>query len=161
MNDVLTTHPHYLFVYGTLKRPWGNNGLLVKHKSRFIGEACTMENFVLTAGFPFVWQPGEALHKVYKPYLGRIVGELYKLTHAGLEAVDRLEGHPSYYRRTPTTVEIGPEEKPMRFTAGIYLRPQPIAPEELATPQNGFLEWGVERLPLLEPLHPQFKRKER
>lgn len=161
MSPYISTHPYHLFVYGTLKRPWGNHGLLIKHKSRFMGEAMTMDRFVLTESFPYVWKPGAVMQAAYEPYLGHVVGELYAVTAAGLEAVDRLEGHPSYYRRTPIEVMFGPKDDLSHITAGIYLRPTMIEPEQLMEPKKGLLEWGTERLQQLEPQHPQFIRKER
>jgi len=155
-----STHPHRLFVYGTLKRPWGNHRLLVEHKSRFIGDATTLEQFVLTDGFPYVWKPSVKFRGIYTDYLGQVVGELYAVTHEGLAAVDRLEGHPNYYRRTPIQVVFGPEDDQTTVTAGIYLRQESIDPSQLAEPRKGLLEWGTERLQHLERLHPQFERKE-
>jgi gamma-glutamylcyclotransferase (GGCT)/AIG2-like uncharacterized protein YtfP len=159
MSDWLKSHPHCLAVYGTLKRVWGNHDVLTRHGARFISEGRTMEKFVLTEQFPYVWQPGTALQKVYEPYLGQVVVELYRVSDAGLEACDRLEGHPTHYRRTPVTVLFGPEPQPQHITAGLYLRPRSIDPEELMEPKKGLLEWGTVRQLTLEPLHPQFRRK--
>ena len=161
MTDYTMTHPHYLFVYGTLKSPFGNHGLLMRHGSKFISEARTMDKFTLTKDFPFVHRHVRApALAYYQPYLGHVVGELYKVTDSGLEACDRLEGHPRFYCRTPATVEFGHVSAPQRVTAGIYLD-QSLPPnfDKLLTPIDGKLEWGVARNPKLEASHPQFKRK--
>ena len=158
MTDYFTSHPHYLFVYGTLKQPFGNHGVLQRHGARFISAAHTMDRFTLTESFPFVWRPLESAPAAYREYLGQIVGELYKVSDAGLEACDRLEGHPNFYCRTPITVTFGPT--PTHVTAGIYLDPSsPPDVTRLQRPVNGKLEWGVKYNPVLEASHPQFIRR--
>lgn len=152
------THPHYVFVYGTLKRAWGNHRLLVDHKARFISEARTMERFTLTEDFPTIWRSSRAI-PMLEPYLGQIMGELYKVTDAGLEACDRLEGHPHSYCRTPTTVEFGPEAQIQRITAGIYIYHSPAHPDLLQKPVDGKLIWGEKDLPAVLKRQAQFKRQ--
>ena len=161
MTDYTATHPHYLFVYGTLKKPFGNHQVLTTHGAHFISDARTMESaFTLTENFPFVYKPYFAAEReYYRPNMGKIVGELYKVSDAGLEACDRLEGHPHAYCRTPTTVEFGTAAIPQRVTAGLYLYHSGAAHEDLLKPRDGLLEWGVERNLRLERSHPQFQRR--
>lgn len=73
------------FVYGTLRRGFHNHRLL--QDSKFLGEALTVELFVLRArpgGIPFV---GNDLA------LSQVHGELYQISLATLRRLDLLEGH--------------------------------------------------------------------
>lgn len=141
-HDLTDTHPHYLFVYGTLKQGNGNNVVIQRRQGKYIGPAKTVEKFVLSDGFPYVWKPEAAVMRAYTPFLGQVVGDLFKVTHAGLEDCDRLEGHPRHYCRTPITVTYGPEAQAKTVTAGIYLIQREIHPDDLQEPKDGLLEWG-------------------
>ena len=84
-----------VFVYGTLKRGFGNNGFLINQK--FIGVGCTRNKF--------------ALYKDSLPYLvdkpeTPIGGEVYEVDNETLERLDSLEGHPNWYRRKKILVCI-------------------------------------------------------
>lgn len=78
-----------VFVYGTLRRNFGNHGLLAGAK--YICDTKTKEKYLMTAnGVPFV-----------NPYIPntQIVGEVYKITPEILVGLDILEGHPNNYFR--------------------------------------------------------------
>ncbi len=92
LTDLLKTHPHYLMVYGTLKPGHGNNYLIEKHNGKDIGPCRTVGKFVLNDGFPYVWQIKGRRAAGWAEVLGHVVGHLYKVSDAGLEACDRLEG---------------------------------------------------------------------
>lgn len=81
-----------IFVYGTLKRGYGNNRLL--KNSKYLG-SYRVEGLQLWAhpqnkgwGIP---------HAIPGP--GRITGELYEIDYETLMRLDRLEGHPYFYKR--------------------------------------------------------------
>jgi len=78
-----------LFVYGTLKRGFGNNYIL--RNSKFLGSAITEEKFIIyDCGFPCA----------YPDYNGkRIKGEIYQLTDEDFIFTDRLESNGSLYNR--------------------------------------------------------------
>lgn len=78
-----------LFVYGSLKRGYGNNRLL--EKSEFIGVAKTKPEFTMIAygWFPACLVAGKTI----------ITGEVYDVNDGVLDRVDRLEGHPTWYQR--------------------------------------------------------------
>jgi gamma-glutamylcyclotransferase (GGCT)/AIG2-like uncharacterized protein YtfP len=86
-----------LFVYGTLMRDERNHRLLVE--AEFLGEARTVAGFTMIdlGAFPGVVAMGA----------GAIVGEVFRVNAQTLAAVDRLEGHPSFYRRTEIELEGG------------------------------------------------------
>ena len=79
----------YLFVYGTLKRGFGNNPL-IKH-TEFIGEAITIDRFDLSGiGFPCA----------YPNRKGKLLqGEIYNLKGKDFITTDSLEGNGSLYQR--------------------------------------------------------------
>ena len=80
---------HYLFTYGTLKKGFSNHHLL--EGAQFLGPAKTLEKYSMyESGIPFVFK-GEAVSHIY--------GELYRVDELTLKKVDRLEGHPGWYRR--------------------------------------------------------------
>jgi gamma-glutamylcyclotransferase (GGCT)/AIG2-like uncharacterized protein YtfP len=81
-----------VFVYGTLKRGYGNWGALLKDRSVFLGEAVSVgANYImLNGGFPRVLDSANG-HPIF--------GELFEVDRAVLKRLDRLEGHPHWYRR--------------------------------------------------------------
>ncbi len=105
-----------LFVYGTLKRGFGNNLLL--RNAEFVGEATTIESdafIMLTNGrFPAVYrkdQCGDA-----------VSGELYRVTPEELRRVDELEGHPCWYVRQEVETTGGKAWMYFLFPRGNYWR---------------------------------------
>lgn len=81
-----------LFVYGTLRQGRGNHRLL--DGARFLGVRHTQPAFTMVnlGSFPGVLAGGQT----------SIVGEVYEVTDPGMLAkIDRLEGHPQWYVRTP------------------------------------------------------------
>lgn len=81
-----------VFVYGTLKRGYGNNVLL--QDADFIGEAKTVSPWKLDArgGIPF-------LHKDSTVGARCVRGEVFAVNEQELANLDRLEGHPDFYFR--------------------------------------------------------------
>lgn len=87
------TEPTNIFVYGTLKRKYGNHGVL--GNARFLGEGVvTSGSFsMFNGGFPFVSDDIR-----FHEYRGDIVGELYQTSDKRiLDNLDRLEGVPFLY----------------------------------------------------------------
>lgn len=81
-----------IFVYGTLKKGFGNHRVL--GNSVFIGEAITVDDSftMFDGGFPYVSD------RFTDGNQGRIVGELYETDRQTiLDALDRLEGVPHLY----------------------------------------------------------------
>lgn len=132
--------PHTLFVYGTLKRGHGNHPLLERYDSDFVGPATTVEaTFLLTETFPMVFRASEPYPPGYAFHVGKILGEVYRVSDEGLKHVDALEGHPTFYTRTPIQVEMGGDP----IDAEIYLMVnRGVSRADLARPVNKVLEWG-------------------
>lgn len=138
-------HPHRLMVYGTLKRGFGNNPLLVRHNSLFMGPAITVKKFLLNDGFPVVFTLPErpSTAEEMAPYMGHVIGEVWCVTEEGLAACDHLEGHPHAYCRTDIEVIYGKDKQTV--TAGAYLMTLDRRFPDLQKPDSeGFLEWGRE-----------------
>lgn len=136
-----------IFVYGTLKTGHGNNPLLVRHSSLFMGPAITVRKFLLNDGFPVVFTPPENPEPVAM-FLGHVRGEVWAVTEDGLLACDHLEGHPHAYCRTPievTYVDRATGDEHV-VTAGAYLMTMERRFPDLQKPdKEGFLEWGRAR----------------
>ena len=95
-HDVPQTEKHYLFVYGTLKRGHCNHYLL--EGCPFMGEAETKEKYALyEADIPYVIKEKKISH---------IKGEVYEVPRHILKRIDRLEGHPFFYKREKARVVL-------------------------------------------------------
>ena len=102
---------HNLFTYGTLKRGFSNGHLL--DGAEFLGPGMTLEKYSLyVSGIPYVFK-GESVSHIY--------GELYKVDKLTLKIIDRLEGHPVWYRREEVEVIT---EKEVNVTAWLYFHPE-------------------------------------
>jgi gamma-glutamylcyclotransferase (GGCT)/AIG2-like uncharacterized protein YtfP len=98
-----------VFVYGSLKNGLSNHHIL--DGATYIGQGWTAPNFtMLNLG----WFPGVVLGGT-----SQIEGELYEVDERTLHRLDRLEGHPDFYRREPITIKT----KDARVEAVIYLLP--------------------------------------
>ena len=130
----------YVFVYGTLKRGYGNNRLL--QSAKFIDSGVTMMPYRIlgTGGFPVVLNEKEH----------RIAGEVYEIvTKRDLPRLDGLEGYPYMYYRKKVMVELN--------TTGIKIAAQMYVGTpshwELSVPhlqrimadENGVAAWNARR----------------
>ena len=101
-----------IFVYGTLKKGYGNNSLL--NNSKFIGEAITTEKYALyKSGIPFV---------IKDEKISQIHGEVYEVAPDTLKVLDDLEGHPDWYNREEIFVYL--KENRKKIKAWIYFYPE-------------------------------------
>ena len=87
---------HRVFVYGTLKRGFGNwKWCLDNEDSNFIGEyvipAAQGYRMVSLGAFPGVLQSEES-HDIH--------GEIFEVTDNVLRDLDMLEGYPNFYDKT-------------------------------------------------------------
>ena len=107
---------HLLFVYGTLKRGFWNHSFL--EGEEFVGEAETKEKYAMyVSGIPFV---------VKGEQVSTIKGELYRVSSETLRLIDRLEGHPNWYRRelVPVYVWEGGRKKEVQAYLYFSLKPE-------------------------------------
>jgi gamma-glutamylaminecyclotransferase len=77
-----------VFVYGTLKRGFGNHRLLAR--AALVGEATIRGSMHDLGAFPAVAIDGKA---------GTVHGELFDVDSPTMERLDRLEGTPHFYQR--------------------------------------------------------------
>ena len=79
-----------IFVYGTLKKKYGNNFRL--KDCPFLGEKVLTDIGLYDLGpFPMaIWQEG-----------AKVVCEAYECSPEVVHGLDALEGHPYFYERTP------------------------------------------------------------
>ena len=88
-----------VFVYGTLRSGEPNHYLL--DDRALVGSVCTEPAFELVSlgAFPAMVAGGTTA----------VVGEVYEVDAVTLAALDRLEGHPSFYERRPIVLDDGDE----------------------------------------------------
>lgn len=93
------TFPVNLAVYGTLRKGWGNHGLISRGNTEEVGRGRTVGLHTLTAsGIPFVKKNG-GTH--------RVVVEVFQVNDADtLRDLDGLEGHPRWYKREIEQIEL-------------------------------------------------------
>jgi len=96
--EMSTENVHTVFVYGSLKRGFGNHRLLENEGVKFLGEAETPARFKMLhlGGFPGV-VPGDQ----------SIKGEVYEVNDEVFQSLDWLEGFPSFYNRSQIEVQEG------------------------------------------------------
>lgn len=88
-----------VFVYGTLKRGFGNHRVMIEAGGEFVCEGMTATPFPLVEqGLPFL---------LFRPGHGhRVEGEIYRVDNLrGWKRLDQLEGHPDFYRRRLIDIE--------------------------------------------------------
>lgn len=94
---------HILFVYGTLKRGFHNNRLLVEGGAKFLGtDEAPGKLYGRTERDG--WHPPVP---VVTPEEGWVRGELFEVDEATLTRCDRLEGHPRAYLREEVVLRSG------------------------------------------------------
>lgn len=92
-----TVREHIVFVYGTLLSGLGNHHYL--DGAHYFGEAETVESYRMTAGgIPYVSR---------RDPICPVKGELYIVNDETLAKLDRLEGHPRFYKREVIHIRIG------------------------------------------------------
>ena len=102
--QVQSSDNSFIFAYGTLMKGLGNHRLLEGQK--FIANAITSEKYAMFfSAVPFVNPNYSRNH---------ILGEVWEVSPEALILLDKLEGHPDWYVRTPIKVnysngETGPE----------------------------------------------------
>ncbi len=110
---VLPIKKHKVFVYGTLKRGYGNNSLL--KEAVYLGKAKTIDKWSMVGkGRPFPY----LLEKNFKGY--NIEGEVYAVDDKELNLLDRLEGVPTHYRKE--IIKVRYTDDGSLDTVGVYVK---------------------------------------
>jgi len=101
--EVLFRAPQHVFVYGSLKKGFGNHHILSDKASAFYcGHYLTkVASFEMRSygGFPAITNTLKNGKK--------ISGELYLCTPETIERLDSLEGHPHWYKRKRILMDDG------------------------------------------------------
>lgn len=121
------------FVYGTLKKGFGNNYLL--EGSTFLGQAMTNKSYhMIDVGFPVLLTQGPALYPVN--------GEVYKIDQETLVNLDHLESEGRLYDRIADTVtmETG-EEVRAYYYVGVPSRWAGRTGHAVVAPRLAALSW--------------------
>jgi gamma-glutamylcyclotransferase (GGCT)/AIG2-like uncharacterized protein YtfP len=101
--------PHYMAVYGTLRRNFHNHGLLKHVGFDQIGDGRTKNQHTLAVhSLPYAFKA---------PATSQVRVEVYAVDDNGLRALDGLEGHPRWYRREQIPVVLDNNEE---VTAWLY-----------------------------------------
>lgn len=116
-----------VFVYGTLKKGFGNHRCL--DGAVFLGEAVTSENYLMhDSGFPALRPSDKGLG---------VLGEVYEFEDMKiLERLDRLEGHPHLFERTDTVVVMTDEGE--EADVQVYIGNENFSRRPVFEPKDGF-----------------------
>ena len=85
-------------VYGTLKKGYGNYYAYLS-SSKFIGKGYTKDKYPLViSGLPYLIDKSDVGYNVQV--------DVFKVSDAKLKELDRLEGHPNWYRRRQIDIKV-------------------------------------------------------
>lgn len=140
---------HFIFVYGTLKRGYGNNRVMTMNggQAEFVSVARTSDKYLLADhGIPFMTRvPIEAPAKI-AACAGFVRGEVWRVDDQALANCDRLEGHPDNYRREPLPVRLIDDNGNLRGFQRVggyfYQRLNLVHADLLRPDRDGVVEWG-------------------
>ena len=88
-----------LFVYGTLKAGGANHHLL--EGCRYLGNYKLKKHFMFDVGYGFPYMiPTNDIIVMPPKFSDTVWGEVYEVHDYALKTIDKLEGHPTHYRRS-------------------------------------------------------------
>lgn len=102
-----------LFAYGTLRKDEPNNQIIVNH-STYVETCQTTDEFIIFTqnykAFPYIVRP--SVWPLMAQHACKITGDLFTINDTGLRRCDKLEGHPTWYKRELITLNTnsGPKE---------------------------------------------------
>ena len=103
-----------IFVYGTLRRGFGNHGYVRDCPCLGRAETAAAYAMYVTGGIPYL---------VADEPRYTVVGEVYRVDAATLARLDELEGHPHLYCRTKADIVM---EDGARRRAWVYFARRPF-----------------------------------
>ena len=120
-----------VFVYGTLMNGLHNNYILKNGNAELISKGVTHHSFVMLAssynGIPFVVDvPSDCERLPSHSWLENatnVHGEIWACDDVTLERLDRLEGHPTWYKREKISIRTVDNMWVKKQTAWCYLMP--------------------------------------
>ena len=104
---------HKVFVYGTLKRGYGNNKHYLSNAT-FLGKAMTKDRWSMigSRAFPYLLERDEEGY--------HIKGEVFAVSDSELRELDRLEGVPHHYRKE--TIKVNYSDDLSEDTVTVYVK---------------------------------------
>lgn len=131
----------YFFVYGTLKRGYGNNRLLQRESVKFIEEVVTNDLFYMNnVGYPYLF-PKNIFNFDFKLHFARAKGELYHTDDTYvINDLDRLEGNGHHYHRNTISIK-GHEDKIVEAYFQLNKKSITYGPP-CRLDENGFYYWS-------------------
>lgn len=111
----------HLFVYGTLKRGYGNNSLL--KGAKFLG---TDKTYPMYDIFPCSEMGG---YPILKEGIFSIKGEVFDVSNEILARCDKLEGHPNFYERRGVSLMSGKRAFLYFWKLKLQYEPRPMMPQ--------------------------------
>ena len=104
------------FVYGTLKKGYGNARIFEMNGAEYLGPAVTEEDYLLLhSGCPMVYHKVDLEEQgveLVDDLLRKVRGDLWVIPNeVCLKQLDRLEGHPNFYTRRTIEVKYNDEIK--------------------------------------------------
>jgi gamma-glutamylaminecyclotransferase len=107
-----------VFVYGTLKRGYGNNPILLSSGGRYLHNGVLVGARIYDLGY----YPGV---KLTQDEGERVKGELWEVPEKGMAHLDRLEGVPYLYHRSIVSI-YSPEMDSTTFPVVVYEYTRPV-----------------------------------
>lgn len=111
-----------VFVYGTLKRNHANHRIIAQDES---AKCVFYDAFIKGEMFDLGQYPAVVLSGK-----GVVFGELWYVDSATLHRMDKLEGHPDYYKRVLVPL-LGAEKNTQGYVAWVYVMQKEQFREEL------------------------------
>jgi gamma-glutamylcyclotransferase (GGCT)/AIG2-like uncharacterized protein YtfP len=90
-----------IFVYGSLKKEQSAHGFLTEHQATFVKDAVTTPEYHI---YSISWFPGMVIDELMS---GGVHGEVYEVSEACMNDLDRYEGAPGLFRREEITLADG------------------------------------------------------
>jgi gamma-glutamylcyclotransferase (GGCT)/AIG2-like uncharacterized protein YtfP len=118
-----------VFVYGTLMEGYGNHRVVQEYVADIVSATTTGELYQLT-GYPGMLEGNDTVH-------GELITLKPDTEGEAISAMDRLEGHPNFYKRTIQTVCTG---EGTEHKAYVYIYQNGIHPDHYIP--GG--DWGVD-----------------
>ena len=122
-------------VYGTLKKGYSNYNTYLRN-AKYVGSGVTKDKYPLVInGLPYMVDKKGVGHNVEV--------DVFKVSNASFKSIDRLEGHPKWYRRKEIPIKL---KSGKELTCWLYFNPQEVTEHtemHESYNQNYFLKYGL------------------
>ena len=122
----------FIGVYGTLRKGFGNHGLMQRCRGELVGTGITKEKMILLArGIPYLSRLKQEHH---------VVIEVYDVPDNLVYMLDGLEGHPDWYKREETDIieVVSSTGEPLEdMSAWVYFMDNAVTDKNVAVVSTG------------------------